>query len=25
VEHIDYRLEVILFFYRRFTTEVYGN
>lgn len=25
VEHIDYRLEVILFFYRRFTTEVYGD
>lgn len=25
VAHIDYRMEVILFFYRRFTTEVYGN
>jgi hypothetical protein len=25
VAHVDYRLEVFLFFYRRFTTEVYGD
>lgn len=25
VEHVDYELTVVLFFYRRFTIEVYGN
>ncbi|UCE84817.1 MAG: hypothetical protein JSU66_10690 [Deltaproteobacteria bacterium] len=25
VDHVDYRLEVFLFVYRRFTTEVYGD